>query len=152
MDWKNLLFSADGRIGRQTFWIGWLILLGVNVVLSWIPFLGFLISLAALYCSICVFSKRLHDMGKSGWLQLVPILLGPVLLIGAGAWMAIGAMTAGANGGDPGVGAMAGLGGAVLAMILAVVVSIGFTIWVGVTPSQVGENRYGPQPLTPVVV
>jgi hypothetical protein len=38
MDWKALFFSADGRIGRSAFWIGWLVLLGVNVVLGWIRF------------------------------------------------------------------------------------------------------------------
>ena len=34
MDWKTLFFSAEGRIGRSTFWVGWLVLLGVNVVLG----------------------------------------------------------------------------------------------------------------------
>ncbi len=36
MDWKSLFFSAEGRIGRQAFWIGWLVLLGVQLLAGWI--------------------------------------------------------------------------------------------------------------------
>ena len=40
MDWAKLFFSADGRIGRQAYWIGWLVLIGVNTLLFWVPFLS----------------------------------------------------------------------------------------------------------------
>jgi len=54
MDWKTLFFSPDGRIGRQSFWIGWLVLLGVNVVLGWIPLIGWALSLVTIYCNVCI--------------------------------------------------------------------------------------------------
>ena len=41
-DWQKLFLSFEGRIRRSHFWIGWLILLGVNVVISWIPFINLL--------------------------------------------------------------------------------------------------------------
>ena len=41
-DWQKLFLSFEGRIRRSHFWIGWLILLGVNVVISWIPIINLL--------------------------------------------------------------------------------------------------------------
>ena len=38
--------SFEGRLRRAHFWIGFLIIFGANVVLGWIPILGWLISLA----------------------------------------------------------------------------------------------------------
>ena len=77
MDWKTLFLSPEGRIGRQAFWIGWLVLLGVNMALGWLPMIGAVISLATIYSSVCIHSKRLHDMGQTGWWQVLH--LGAVL-------------------------------------------------------------------------
>ena len=72
MDWKSLFLSADGRIRRSEFWIGWLVIFAVNALLGWvIP----LLSILLIYPTVCIFSKRLHDMGKTGWLQLAPIVV-----------------------------------------------------------------------------
>ncbi|MFZ5670884.1 MAG: DUF805 domain-containing protein [Pseudomonadota bacterium] len=154
MDWKTLFFSAEGRIGRSAFWIGWLVLLGVNVVAGFIPLFGLLISLAAIYCSVCVFAKRLHDMGKSGWLQIWPILISIALVVG-GVFMAGGPaiMAALSHADDAAVGmaALAGMGGMMLAFLGAFVISFGFLLWVGLSSGQAGENRYGPAPAEPAV-
>lgn len=74
----------NGRAARPEFW--WFILAQVilNVVASMIlPILGMLISLGLLAPTLAAGSRRLHDIGKSGWLQLVALipLIGGLLLI-----------------------------------------------------------------------
>ena len=71
-DWQKLLFSFEGRIRRSHFWIGWLICLGIGVVAGWLPIIGGLISIALIWPNLAISVKRLHDMGKSGWLVAVP--------------------------------------------------------------------------------
>jgi len=154
MDWKFLFFTADGRIGRQNFWIGVLILLAVNVVLGWIPLIGWLISLVGIYCSVCLYSKRLHDMGKSGWLQLIPFGIGAVLLV---IGMAVGGMAmmtgwamhpGGAYDGSMPAAGWAGMGVFMGLMGIAGLIGLIFLLWMGLTPGEPGDNRYGPPPVT----
>ena len=74
----------NGRAARPEFW--WFVLaqfvvaLILNMVL---PLLGGLFSLAVLVPSLAAGSRRLHDIGKSGWLQLLALipLVGWVILI-----------------------------------------------------------------------
>lgn len=37
MNWQALFLSPDGRIRRQDFWIGWAILVAVNLVFGFLP-------------------------------------------------------------------------------------------------------------------
>ena len=74
---KYLEFS--GRAGRPEFWWFALFTLVVSLVVSWIlgDFIGMLVNLALLLPSLAVGARRLHDMGKSGWFQLlwfIPVL------------------------------------------------------------------------------
>ena len=151
MDWKSLFFTADGRIGRQAFWISWLMLLGVHVVAGWIPLIGWALGLVALFASVCIYTKRLHDMGRTGWWQVLPIVLGPVLILGSAMSIGFGALFAEMTNGDAGWAALAGIGGLFASLAIAFVVMIGFTLWVGTAESQPGENRYGEPPLTTVL-
>jgi uncharacterized membrane protein YhaH (DUF805 family) len=150
MDWKNLLFSGNGRIGRQEFWVGFLILLGVGVVLNFIPVIGGLIGLVTIWCWVVLYAKRLHDMGKSGWLQLIPYGVGAAAIIGAfvTGGMAIIAAAAQGDNVDP-TTMIAGLGGAALFLGGACLVSLIFLLWVGLSGGQAGDNQYGPPPGTP---
>lgn len=148
MDFQKLFLSADGRIGRGEFWAGWCILFVVNLVLNLIPGLGHFLALALIYCWVCVYSKRLHDMGKSGWLQVVPMAIlfgGAIFAIVAGVGAAISAGAA--NGSEAaGMAALGGFGVMALVLCLSFVVGIGFLLWVGLATGEPGVNRYGPPP------
>jgi uncharacterized membrane protein YhaH (DUF805 family) len=152
MDWKSLFFSAEGRIGRQAFWIGWLVLLGVQVVAGWIPVIGHALGLVALFAWVCLCSKRLHDMGRSGWWQVPPFALSLALVVGSVLWIGVGAALAAITDGNPEVVALAGVGVLLIGIFVAFVAMIGFTLWVGIAEGQPGENRYGEPPLTPALV
>lgn len=93
MTLQQLFTSFDGRINRQTFWIAFGIFFAINVVLYLIlfvaisPILFYLVALALLYPQAAVGAKRFHDMGKSGWLQLIgliPFIGGLIVIIWLG--------------------------------------------------------------------
>jgi len=151
MDWKSLFFSAEGRIGRQAFWIGWLMLLGVQVVAGWVPLIGQVIGLIAVFAWVCLCTKRLHDMGRSGWWQLLPMVLGPVLIIGSALSIGFSAIFGEITNIDTDWAALAGVGGLVVSVAIAFFSLAAFTLWVGVSEGQVGENRYGEPPLNAVM-
>ena len=151
MDWKSLFFSAEGRIGRQAFWIGWLMLLGAHVVAGWIPLIGQVIGLIAVFAWVCLCTKRLHDMGRSGWWQLLPVMLGPVLIIGSALSIGVGAVLAELTNGNAEWAALAGVGGLFVSLAIAFFSVAAFTLWVGVSEGQAGENRYGEPPLNAVM-
>ncbi len=78
MDFKHLFASLDGRIGRQQFWIGWIIISVISAAFSFIsPIVGLIAALVLLYSHICVQGKRWHDRDKSAWwvlISLVPLV------------------------------------------------------------------------------
>ena len=75
----------DGRARRSEFWWWFLAVVVVDVVLNVlrIPVLGILFGLAIIVPNLAVGCRRLHDTGKSGWLQLVGLIpiVGWILLI-----------------------------------------------------------------------
>lgn len=111
MDWylKVLKQYADfnGRARRKEYWMFFLVNIGVSIVLGIVgavikfPFLGALYSLAILLPGIAVSIRRMHDIGKSGWLLLVGLIpfIGAIVLL---VWAATEG-TSGANeyGPDP---------------------------------------------------
>ena len=78
----NLLFSPNGRIARNQFWQGMVILTVASVlVAAGAVMLGTLVSLlgyALIYPYICVYGKRLHDAGLSAW-WVIGVWLGTVV-------------------------------------------------------------------------
>lgn len=74
----------NGRAARPEFWWFMLAQFVVALILNrLVPVLGGLFSLAMLAPSLAVGSRRLHDIGKTGWLQLLGLIpiIGWILLI-----------------------------------------------------------------------
>lgn len=93
-DWKYLFTSFDGRINREPFWAGVLVLIGANIVLAIIggilgaifgplQYLATIASLVLIYPAVALYAKRWHDQSKSGWWTLVVLipLLGAIYMI-----------------------------------------------------------------------
>jgi uncharacterized membrane protein YhaH (DUF805 family) len=93
-DWKYLFTSFDGRINREPFWAGVLVLIGANVVLAIIgsilgmifgplSYLPAIASLVLIYPAVALYAKRWHDQAKSGWWTLIALvpLLGAIYTI-----------------------------------------------------------------------
>lgn len=68
----------NGRAGRPEFWWFALATVIAGLVVGWVSdILGMLVNLGLLLPSLAVGARRLHDMGKSGWFQLlwfIPVL------------------------------------------------------------------------------
>lgn len=146
-DFKSAFFSFKGRLRRQHFWISWAILVGLGIVSNFIPTISFFIGLVLTVGHLAIGFKRFHDMGKPGWLVVIPWVLW---------YAALGLMVAAfglsvlfdpnaMQSMDPEV--LLATGGASFAlMFLAMLVSLGFWLWLGIGDSQKGDNKYGPNP------
>ncbi len=80
---QNLLFNANGRIQRNRYWQGMVILTVVSVLVvaataMLSQFLGILAWLV-IYPYICVHGKRLHDAGTTAW-WVIGIFFGSLVL------------------------------------------------------------------------
>ncbi len=153
MDFGKVLFSLQGRMGQQDYWIGVLIIIGAQIVGS--LFLGPLMPLlwfALIWVGIAVYGKRLHDAGRSAWIHLIPWAIWLVLLIicfsvvGA----AIVGFVVGLDGAEPSAsdafGLVGTLGAGLAILGLSYVVWMVYTVWVGLLPSEDHDNVYGPVP------
>ena len=146
-DWKHLFFSFEGGTRRSHFWIGWLVCLGAGVVAGWLPFIGLVISVALIWPNLAITVKRLHDMGHTGWLAAIPYVVGIIGGIAAISMMGAPAiMNASALEAEDPAAIMALLGPAFGLFALIFLVCLGFLLWVGLTDSQRGDNRFGPNP------
>ncbi len=147
MDWKALFLNADGRIGRRDFWVGWLVLFVAGIFLGLIPLIHVIVWLLLIWPSVCIYSKRLHDMGRTGWLQLIPFVVtvvASVVAVVIGGVAAIGVAT----GGFHGLGVAAVLGPIGVLALIVVVANLGFLLWIGLSPGRLGPNVYGPPPIS----
>lgn len=90
---KNQYADFTGRSTRQEYWMFVLVYVGVAIVVGVIAaalkmeILTALFSLATIIPSIAIATRRLHDIGKSGWWQLISLvpIIGPIVLI---VWLA----------------------------------------------------------------
>ena len=120
----NKYFVFHGRAIRSEFW--WFTLYQVAVGLG-LEFLlgetaGNIWSLAHLIPSISVACRRLHDIDRSGWWQLLPLLSLPFVFLGFGSTTFLW------------------IGG-----VVGIVLYIVLIVWYA-TPGTPGANRYGPDP------
>jgi uncharacterized membrane protein YhaH (DUF805 family) len=125
MDFDTLFVNPGGRTARGPF-IGALVTL-----LAAFAFYYFLVpgrnsqwvQLVLLFPAVVLHARRLHDMGRSAWLLLVP-----AVLIVANAWLYLYSPAASSKG---------------MVTLAAVVVSALFIVWGLVGNSQAGANRFG---------
>jgi uncharacterized membrane protein YhaH (DUF805 family) len=86
-DAKRILIGSSGTLGPKEFAQGLVAVVAASLVLqilSMIPGLGIIFGLAGLvliYPWVCIFSKRFHDAGQSGWMTLAAIAAAIVLSI-----------------------------------------------------------------------
>lgn len=88
----DLLFNPQGRILKRRFWQGLVILTVAGIILRSMqvhlaPVFGlsgmflFLIPAAVLvYMQICIYAKRFHDAGMTGWL-IIAVWIGAFIVI-----------------------------------------------------------------------
>jgi uncharacterized membrane protein YhaH (DUF805 family) len=139
---SRLLFSFEGRISRQPYWLVSIAMIVLTMVVL-VVVLGTLLvdGVAAvagapwlliiygplIWIGLAVATKRLHDRNKSGW-WLVPFYALPVVLDGVGSAL-----------------------DAILGIVLSLA-SLAISIWalveLGFLRGTPGPNRYGPDPLS----
>ena len=102
MDWKNLLFSFEGRVGRGPYWALVVVsLIVVGGLWAWSVYsllnspdpgagggtssiIMMIVCLALLWPSLAIQAKRWHDVDKSAWwilINLVPAVGGLIALV-----------------------------------------------------------------------
>ncbi len=146
-DFVSAMFSFNGRLRRQHFWISWLILFGAGFVTGLIPIIGSLIGLVLIWPNVAITVKRLHDMGKTGWFAVIPWvanIVGFVMIISAVGMSIITNPQAFENE-DP-AAIMSMLGSMMGGVAVLFLVNLGFLLWIGITDSERGDNRFGPNP------
>lgn len=148
MDLGKLLFSPEGRIGQRDFWLGFLILFVGGILIHAVVLIGTVVWALSTYCWVCLFSKRLHDMGRSGfaqvWIYIFDFLAVAALFIGGLGGILAGVLTG--HGGAAWGLVAGGIGLFMLGFLAWFLVRIGFILWLGMTPGQASDNRYGPVP------
>ncbi|WP_417493629.1 hypothetical protein [Maricaulis sp.] len=80
-DAQRVLFGASGKLGPMDFAKGLVAIVAVSLILniiSLVPVIGGLIGLVVglvlAFAWVCIFSKRFHDAGQSGWMTIAAIV------------------------------------------------------------------------------
>jgi len=142
MDWVDLFTGFHGRISRQPFWIGVLVLVVVESICQMAAHrlegdrLGAIVDLAFSYPELAVTLKRAHDRNLPTWWVAV-LFAGSVLLD----FLAVtGVSTELGDLNNPNwIGVVTTVPLGVLSLLL--LVDLGFQ------PGTKGPNRFGPDPL-----
>lgn len=134
-----------GRSGRKEYWISIAVLLLVGSVLGYfrVPGAGG----ATTFLWILVWSRRLHDTGRTAWVSAIPlglIVLATVLALAFGGRELVQAMDYARNG----EGALDEPSAVMFVVVVLILLAIqfGFTIWLGLQRGDSAENRFGPPP------
>ena len=139
IDWAYLYNGFHGRIGRQTFWIGVIVLAAIELVFHFVAEqiqgerLSAIVDLAFTYPEFAVTLKRAHDRELPVWLLFI--------FFGANALLDL--LT---------VLGIAGTDETPSMVSLAIVVPYGvfalaLLVELGFRRGTVGPNQYGPDPL-----
>lgn len=167
----DFLFNPQGRISRKGFWLGYFLpYLAINVVLTLgegvVPLFGVLGMLVGFFYLwpgfVAVPTKRLHDLGRSGWWLLAFYGLMIAAMIGFAA--AVGYYMAGPGAADPtaiaamtpqeqqtffveNIGPALSSGVGLVSAIVLTVVILAYYVVLGILPGQRADNQYGRDPL-----
>jgi uncharacterized membrane protein YhaH (DUF805 family) len=82
------MFSFEGRIGRRKWWaliiLANVVFLVAYIIAAAIPVLLLVVVPVAIVCSCAINTRRLHDVGWSGWWNLASLVpfLGGLFLLG----------------------------------------------------------------------
>jgi uncharacterized membrane protein YhaH (DUF805 family) len=139
MDWLYLFNNFHGRISRQTFWIGFSLLILAEVVFHTIAEqlqgdrLSAIVDLALTYPEFAVTLKRAHDRNMPNWVLIA--------FFAAGAFLDL-LMVLDLAGTDehPSLVSLA-------IAIPFTVVGLGLLVDLGFRKGTEGPNQYGPDPL-----
>ncbi len=142
MDWVDLFTGFHGRISRQPFWFGVLVLAVVETICQMVAHrlegdrLGSIVDLAFSYPEFALTLKRAHDRNLATW-WVAALFVGSVLL---DFLAVIGVNTELRDMSNPNlIGVMTTIPLGVLSLLL--LVDLGFR------PGTKGPNRFGPDPL-----
>ncbi len=136
-----VLLSPTGRITRRQFWWAWILILVLGLGLSQAQQgLGTAIVLIAyLYFTVTIYGKRLHDIGRSAWHLKWPFLIhgGAIVCEVVLVQMFY----------SQGVGFDVLLAASALLGFAPYVAWFVYAFVVGLPLGEVGDNRFGPNPL-----
>jgi uncharacterized membrane protein YhaH (DUF805 family) len=140
MNWVYLLTSFEGRIGRQTFWIGIAVLLVAEITAHLAAEalqgdrLSAIVDLAFTYPEFAISAKRANDRDLPIWILIV--------FFGGGALLdLLTVLNLTGSTEQP----------SVLSLFIAVpftVLLVALIIELGFRRGTIGPNRYGPDPVT----
>ena len=135
----------QGRSSRKEYWIGVALLLIVGIGLAYANVGG--ASGATTFLWILIWNRRLHDIGKSGWIILAPLGLMIAVAI-AGALLGGNELLKAFEYSQKGTGPVTDRGATLfVGLVLALLaIQFGFTIWLGIRKGDPGNNRFGPPP------
>lgn len=129
--------TFNGRAARSEFWWFWLASILASIVfgvMGWITgavaafeLMDNLVSLAILIPTLAVTCRRLHDTGRSGWWQVMPIA--PALIAGFSMGAEIDTL-------------------GWIAIVITVILFIVLIVWLA-SAGDHGPNQYGNDPLQP---
>ena len=155
----------SGRAARAEYWwwvlatVACIVILGI--LASSLPGISGILSiveslfvLAVILPTVAVTTRRLHDIGKTGWWQLAWVPMSAIGWIFAllGATLTFGAFLFGAIFGFDEGTASVGLGIGSVLIIIGLVILAGTYIWIIAWLARQGDagpNQHGPAPRTP---
>ena len=73
-------FCFEGRMSKRDYWMYMI----PALILGFVPVVGQLIALALLLPNLGATARRFHDLGKTGWMQLIDLVcppIGPIVVL-----------------------------------------------------------------------
>ncbi|MBN8997159.1 MAG: DUF805 domain-containing protein [Rhizobiales bacterium] len=146
MDFNYLYLSLDGRIGRQSYWIGIAgfvvialvvgliiaVIAGLNTTLGLI--LALIVEIVLIYPAYCLMGKRFQDRGKPASYALIGLAVSIVIAL-----LGVLGITHDALGQPTAFGWICN--------VVQIIIGVWFLVELGILRGTVGPNEYGPDPV-----